>query len=419
MMSSEADVTTTSRLSTLDALRGVAVMGILLMNIFSFSMPSTATLNPRAYGANTALDYGVWAFNFVLIDNKMRALFSMLFGASMLLFIASADAAGKDGMALHLRRMAWLFVFGCLHFALVWDGDILTLYACAGCIATLWHWQEPRTLIKICVGLTLAGFLLWGSIFAEIVKVESAAHGPRTTVQQVEAAQQSRSVLGEPEGTNIDEELELFKSSYGAILYDRVSENWTRPFTQFFTYVFETLGLMALGMTLLRNGFLRGDWSRTHIWRLVLWSYGIGLSGMGGLLLWAWSSGFDAITTSAIVLFWSIPFRIPVMLGHAGLIILAVKAAPESRIVARIEAVGKMAFTNYLGTSIIITPIFYGYGLGLYGEVFRWETYAFVLPVWALMLLWSELWLAHFRHGPLEWLWRCLTRWDWVAMRRG
>ncbi len=418
-MRSDQALRASSRLNTLDALRGVAVMGILLMNIFSFSMPSAATLNPLAYGGDTALDQGVWAFNFIFVDNKMRALFSLLFGASMRLFITSADVAGKDGMALHLRRMAWLFVFGCLHFALVWDGDILTMYALAGGIATLWHWQEPRALIKICIGFSVAAFILWGSIFGEIVKLEGSAHAPRASAALVEAAQKSRSVLGEPGADAVDDDLTLFKSSYGEILSERVTENWNRPFTQFLTYGFETLGLMALGMALLGNGFLRGAWPRPRMWRLVRWSYGIGLTGMGGLWLWAWESGYATIGTAAVVLFWSIPFRIPVMLGHAGLIILAVTAAPGRRLTRRIEAVGQTAFTNYLGTSLIMTPIFYGYGLSLYGEVFRWETYAFVIPAWALMLIWSQPWLVHFRHGPLEWLWRCLTQWEWVPLRRG
>jgi uncharacterized protein len=408
-----------SRYATLDGLRGAAVMGILLMNIFGFSMPSAAYFNPRAYGAETALDFGIWSANFILIDSKMRALFSMLFGASMMLFIDRVEASGGDAMVLHLRRMLWLFVFGLLHFALVWDGDILTLYAVIGCIAFFWHWFEPREMIKLAMGFTLAATLLWGNVFVTFNRADAEGSAFGASAEAVEAAAINRAALGEPDSDDIEAELDQFKSSYAEIVTARAWGDWGRPFRQMVSYGFETLGLMALGMALFKFGFLTGGWSSQQIWRLIRWGYGIGLTGMAGLWMWCWSSGFDVMVTASAVMLWSVPFRIPIMLGHAGLILLLLTRFKEAKLVGRIEAVGQTAFTNYIGTSLVLTPIFYGHGLGLFGEVFRWEAALMVLPAWGLMLLWSQPWLARFHHGPLEWLWRCLTRQEWVPLRRG
>ena len=414
-----APQTDTSRLRTLDALRGVAVMGILLMNIFSFAMPSAAYFNPRAYRADNVIDYAVWSFNFILIDSKMRALFSLLFGASMLLFIERADASGLDSIKLHVRRMGWLFLFGALHYAFLWDGDILTLYAAVGVIAFLWHWLEPRELIKLSIGLTLASFLLWTSVLYSFHKADAAGLASRASVEAVEARQTNLASLGEPNSSAIDDELDLFKSGYREIVTARVFTDWAKPFRQIVSYGFETLGLIFLGMALLKNGFLRGEWSNLAYWRVVGWGYGVGVGGMSILWLIIWRSGFDVMTTGGAVLLWSLPFRIPIMLGHAALILITLRLLQGSLVAQRIEAVGKTAFSNYILMSLILAPIFYGYGLGLFGELFRWEAYFLVIPIWAVMLLWSKPWMAQFRHGPLEWLWRSLTRQEWVPMRRG
>jgi uncharacterized protein len=410
--------THSDRLNTLDGLRGVAVMGILLMNIFSFAMPSAAYFNPRAYGADSLIDDAVWSFNFILIDGKMRALFSLLFGASMLLFIERADASGQDSIKLHLRRMAWLFLFGALHYALLWDGDILTLYAAVGVVAFLWHWLEPRELIKLSIGLTVASFLLWASVLYSFHKADAAGLAPRASVEAVEARQTNLASLGEPDSSAIDEELDLFKSGYGEIVEARAVTDWTKPFRQIVSFGFETMGLILLGMALLKNGFLRGEWPDEALWRVILWGYGIGISGMSVLWLISWRSGFDVMVTGGAVLLWSILFRIPIMLGHAGLILFMLRSFKGTAATKRIEAVGKTAFSNYILMSLILGPIFYGYGLGLFGELFRWEVYLLVIPIWGVMLLWSKPWMTRFRHGP-EWIWRCLTRWEWVPMRRG
>ena len=121
-----------ARVATLDVIRGVAVMGILIMNIVAFAMPEAAYMNPASFGSHGAVDYGVWAVNFVLVDGKMRGLFSFLFGASMLLVIERAEAKGENPLRVHYARMFWLLLFGLAHLYLLWWGDILAHYALVG-----------------------------------------------------------------------------------------------------------------------------------------------------------------------------------------------------------------------------------------------------------------------------------------------
>ena len=124
-----------ARLHALDLIRGIAVLGILLMNIVSFALPAAAYMNPHAFGHRGPIDDVVWAVDFVLVDGKMRGLFSLLFGASMLLVVERAEAKGESGTRVHLSRMAWLLVFGMAHLLLLWPGDILQHYALVGVVA--------------------------------------------------------------------------------------------------------------------------------------------------------------------------------------------------------------------------------------------------------------------------------------------
>ena len=140
-------VTDTARIATLDIVRGVAVMGILAMNIVDFAMPTQAYMNPAAYGTHSTADLAAWIFAFIFIDGKMRGLFSLLFGASMLLVIEGAEAKGENATAIHYRRMLWLGAIGLLHYYLIWHGDILFCYAVAGMVASFFYQKSPQSLI--------------------------------------------------------------------------------------------------------------------------------------------------------------------------------------------------------------------------------------------------------------------------------
>lgn len=407
------------RYLTLDAMRGIAVMGILLMNIVMFAMPSQAYINPRAWGGGAPLDLGIWFANLVLVDGKMRGLFTLLFGASTMLVIDRAEARQQNSITAHYSRMAWLLLFGLIHYYLVWSGDILILYAICGMIIYMFHHNSARWL-RAGAMLTIAiNFLVWAIFALSFIHAKTAAGQPEATAAAIRSYQDMLVALGEPGSWAISQELQAYAGSYADILAFRTGpSNIYGPLTMTMLYGFETIGLMMLGMSLYRNGFLTGEWTSARYAAMALRCYLAGLPAMIALGWWCRSSGFDAVTTFNAVLVWSTPFRIVLTLGHAAFALWLIQRFRGSGAVTRIAATGRAAFTNYLGTSLVMTTIFYGYGLGLYGQVSRAGIYLAVLGGWAAMLLWSKPWLDRFAYGPFEWLWRSLARGERQPMRK-
>lgn len=396
------------RLVTLDALRGFAVMGILAMNIVAFAMPEAAYISPKAYGGETPADLAGWAIGFILFDGKMRGLFSILFGASMLLIVERARASGQDATAVHYRRMAWLAVFGFAHYLFVWWGDILFLYACIGCIAFAFRDWEARRLIRWAVGLFALGTLLMTLLFGAQLVLAQAVDDPGASAAMAAAG---RDVIAGYAGLGdaVDAELALYRGGYLPILAERLGHADT-PLLMVLMSALETLPLMMIGMALLRSGFLAGHWESAAYRRTALRWLPPGLL-LTVLLAWVqWRGGFDYLLSLNIFLAWAQPARLMMTIGYAALLVLLIRRHAASGWIARVAATGQAAFSNYIGTSLVMTSLFYGYGLGLFGAVGRLPLYLFVIGASALMLLWSKPWLARFRYGPLEWLWRSLAR---------
>lgn len=405
------------RIGTLDTIRGVAVMGILIMNIMAFAMPEAAYTNPAAYGGHSGIDLAVWAFNFIFIDGKMRGLFSFLFGASMLLVIERATAKGESPAKVHFSRMFWLFLFGEAHLILLWWGDILNHYALVGCIAWFFRKLPPYKLVPIAIILIALEILLVSGVPMDVHSTDIAMQAPHPTAAVIKRYNDFQHDFGVPSASVIRDDLALHRGPYAALLASEVKDA-VRSTTNGFLFVgLETLGYMLLGMACLKSGMLTGAWERARYRRWVAIGFGVGIPASTALAIYIAASGFTvfAVALGAIAL----PTLIrPLMIvAWASLIILL--ARPGSALTARIAAAGRMAFSNYLGTTIICTTLFYGYGFGLYGHLSRAELYLVVFAVWALMLLWSKPWLEHFRYGPFEWLWRSLARLRFQPMRGG
>lgn len=396
------------RLASLDVVRGVAVLGILLLNIVSFAMPEAAYSNPRAYGGWHGADLAAYLINFVLFDGKMRGLFSFLFGASMLLVIDRAEAGERSAARVHFARMAWLLVFGLAHLWLVWRGDILAHYALVGMVA--FSLRGMRTERMVALGITL--MLVSAVVFATIpAMVLSALQPPANAAQAAEQARMLADLnggLGIPPAAEIARELAVYRGGYPGILADRFGEYALSPLALLALFGPETLALMLFGMAGLRSGMLRGEWSpaRYRRWLLVCW--GIALPASIALAAWLVIEQFSLLSIALGSLTLTAPLRPPMIAGWACLILLL--ARPGGALTTRLAAAGRMAFTNYLATSLICTTLFYGYGLGWFGWLSRWQLYPVVALLWAAMLVWSPAWLARFRFGPLEWLWRSLAR---------
>lgn len=390
---------------TLDALRGVAVMGILLINIIAFALPDAAAYNPKAAGLRTSADLWAWAVDFVLIEGKMRALFSFLFGASMLLVIERAEAEGRGGSGVHLARMAVLLVIGLLHFVLLWQGDILHHYALVGIVALLFVRASTSTIVRaavLCFALTAS---LYAVTALGITALRHDAHRSGAPVDVVRSWQAIEAQFGATSTAKPALQLRSYSDQVAA----RVTEGSADAVQILMFTGVETLGLMLLGMWGLRSGFVTGAWPRERYRRWAIVSYAIGLPPLIVLAAVTWRSNFEPVTVFASGYAGSAPFRPVVMLGHAATMLYVLKGKRDW-LAQRIEAAGRAAFSNYLGTTVLMTTLFNGYGLGLFGALSRLQAYAVVPVVWGLMLLWSKPWLDRYRYGPAEWLWRSLAR---------
>jgi uncharacterized protein len=408
--------TQADRIGTLDTVRGVAVLGILLMNIVGFAMPDAAYMNPKAYGGHEGIDLAAYLVNFVLFDGKMRGLFSFLFGASMLLVIDRATAKGESPARVHFARMGWLFVFGIAHLLLVWWGDILNQYAVIGAIAYAFRNSSVKTLLT--AGALLIGLecVILAAMPLGVIAMQAGIHdaNPARAAENAQTLRAFIDTMGVPSPGHIAKEVALHRGSWGGLVADRWSELGHSLSAIWFVGA-ETLGYMLFGMAGLRSGMLIGAWPRPRYRRWLLVGFGIGIPGYALLGWWLVSRDFELVVVVSAVMALAAPLRTPMIVGWACLILLL--ARPRGALTERLAAAGRMAFTNYLVTSIVLTTVFYGYGLGWYGSVSRAGLYLVVAAMWAGMLLWSTAWLASFRYGPFEWLWRSLARFEFQPMR--
>jgi uncharacterized protein len=214
------------------------------------------------------------------------------------------------------------------------------------------------------------------------------------------------------------QDIAVYQGSYADILAARFSESTTLLRQLIMTGATETFALILIGMALYRRGFFNGavDPARLRRWGWGLLLPGLALSAAAGL--WPWATGFEY--TKTMLVFNGLG-EVPQLMSAFGFLFLLIvfsPAAVRGALGQRLVAAGRMAFSNYLGTSVLMMPIFHGWGLGLFGEVGRVEMFAIVLVVWVLMLAWSKPWLNRFNYGPLEWLWRCLTYGRMFPLRR-
>ncbi len=389
---------------TLDTVRGVAVLGILLLNIIGFAMPMPAYFNPAAYGGAEGIDLAAWLGNFVLFDGKMRGLFSFLFGASTLLVIERATAKGESAAMVHYARMIWLLVFGLIHLWAIWFGDILSHYALIGMIAFFFRNARVKTLLIVGCILLVPQFIVTAIIPLIVAMAELTPAQP----EMAKAVEGLNEAFGQPSSAWLTKEVALYRGDWWSIAVDRFKETQWLPLGGLIQYGWETLAYMLFGMAAYRSGMLTGQWERRRYWRWVAIGFGIGIPAYATLALWMIRSDFGLfeVTSAAMVL--TTPIRPLMIMGWASLIVLLMH--PGGFLTERLAAAGRMAFTNYLMTSVICTTVFYGYGLGFYGALSRAEVYLVVFAVWALILLWSKPWLERFAYGPLEWVWRSLSR---------
>jgi uncharacterized protein len=412
-----APIAADERVVSLDFIRGIAVLGILLANITAFAHPVLAYYWPGALpGGGSAEDEAIWLFQFVAVDGKFRGLFTLLFGAGLCLFIDRAKAHGQ-GAGLQVRRLFWLLLFGLAHFVLLFVGDILFSYALAGLIALPMLGWAARTQL----GVGLSWYILASLALAALLGAEAALEGSPAirdqpgTAEQWQALQQAeRSQIAEAEAAR-----QVYsQDSFADVVRYRLVEQGGMLGDAIFIVLIETVPLLLIGMGLYRLGLFAGAFDQRRVRR---WSWmGLIGGGLASLALgwWTVAAGFPFYLTQFTFNGASALPRLPMILGLAGLLVLATPTAARSRAGRRVVAAGRMAFSNYIGTSVLMMLVFQGWAGGLFGQLARAELLGFVVLGWLLMLAWSQPWLARFRYGPLEWLWRCLTYGRLFPIRR-
>ena len=353
------------RITNLDTVRGIATLGILVMNAVSFGLPGPAYFNVDYAGSDTWLDRIVGIAGEIFVDQKTMALFSMLFGAGIVVFADRAAAKGRRPVRLSLWRNLLLLLIGLIHMA-VWDGDVLTLYAICAPFLLLLRKRSARTL-----------FLVGGAciaISALTMVITQLAIDPETD-------------LGD---YWLDENASMSDAVGIAFIVD---------------FAMRALGAMLIGVGLFRAEIIQGQRPAAFYRRMARVSLGVGLPlSILGVVIHAandWSG--DVALIGAVP---NILATVPLALGYIAGISLWNQRA-ETRLHERFRAVGRMALTNYL-TQTIFGVLILTEWIGI-GELGRAEIFVFVLAVWAVQLAWSEPWLAHFRFGPFEWLWRVAT----------
>jgi len=394
------------RIVSLDVLRGVAIMGILVMNVQSFSMIEAAYLNPTAYGDLTGLNRLVWMLSHLLADLKFISIFSMLFGAGVVLFSNRLEARGIAPAGLHYRRVFWLLVIGLAHGFLLWYGDILAVYGLVALVAYLFRRVRPTVLavVGVIVLAVSSGLYALGGASVQYMPPE---------------ALEGFALFWQPTAETMATELAAYRGPWIEQMPQRGAAMITSLTVVFlFNHVWRVGGMMLLGMALFKWGVLSAERSRRFYAILAALGLAVGLPlialGIERRFAAGWSIEYGFFQ-GAHYNYWGSVF---VALGYVALVMLAVKDRVLGWLGRAFAAAGRMAFTNYLLQTLIMTTIFYGHGLGLFGRVERSHQILMVFAVWIFQLWFSTFWLARFRFGPAEWLWRTLTYMKPQPMRR-
>ena len=367
------------------------------MNMGGFSMPSAAYMDPTAWGELSGLNLGAWVTTHLFADLKFMAIFSMLFGAGLVLMSNRRSARGEKTAGLHLRRMFWLLVFGLLHAHLLWPGDVLVWYALCGTGLFAFRKVEPRTLISLALVSWSIGSLIL------IAGALSFQYWPPE-----EAAQFIADLKPHPEV--LLAEVNHYRGGWLEQMHVRLPSAIESETTIFASWaIWRVSGLMLLGMALFKLGILTGR-AESRTYRRMIGAglmVGLPLIGLGiqRNFAAAWAAP-DFLFINSLLNYWG---SIPVALGWVGVVMLTLKSGLALDITSRLSAVGRLAFTNYILQTVICTTIFYGHGLGLFGSIDRSGQLLVVFAVWGFQLWLSPLWLRSFRFGPLEWLWRSLV----------
>lgn len=387
-----------ARHASIDILRGVAVLGMVFMTIQSFAMPMAAYLNPTVYESLSGNDLYVWIFSHVFVDKKFEAIFVMLFGASMVMISQKARREHLRSSDLQNRRFVYLGIIGILHAYLLWYGDVLLALAITGLLMFVFRRKKSSTQIR--AGII---FLIIGSAISLII-------GYTVPVWEPGEYETNRTEIWQPTSTDVAEEIDFYTGPYERQILYRAPQAFNRQTSQFvFQSFWKYAGMMLIGMALYRRKAFKAKQSSRFYLKMIGYGIGLGLPlvAVGTMLHfnYEWDFRMSYFFFSQLNYWGSILMAI----GYIGVIMLFCKPSTRSFLARRLSDVGRMALSNYLLISLVCSFIFYGQGLALFGDVDRSLQAVFVLGICVLVIALSAVWLAYFKFGPFEWLWRTLT----------
>lgn len=382
------------RLNNIDVIRGVALLGILLMNIQAFSMIFAAYSNPTSFGDLTGSNFTVYYLSHIFADQKFMSIFSILFGVGIVLMADNIERKGGNPGKVHYKRMFILAIFGLMHAYLLWFGDILFPYAIAGMIA----YTARKKSVKF---LLITAFCLIGlCAFVMLLAGLSLPYWPAEEMQKMQVMwAPTQELIAKDSLANLGSWLE--QTEQRNFMASKMQSN-------ILFYLPRIIGLMMVGMALFKLDFFGKRFSNKTLLSngLVVFVISLVLIIYGNQQNFASSWGIEAMFTGIQFNFWG-----SILMANSYMCFLVVfcRSNVLSSLKKALANVGRMALSNYLSHTLICGFIFYGWGLGYYGSFDRVDMLLVVLAVWVFQLVFSSFWMSRFQFGPFEWLWRTLT----------
>lgn len=410
------------RINAIDTIRGVSVCGILLMNITGFGLFGSYE-DPTVAGGATGWNLNVWWINAIFFEGTMRGMFSVLFGAGILLFTSRlTNEPSTNVIDLYFRRLMWLIVFGVIHcYILLWTGEILYTYGLMGMLAfSFRHLSPTKLIIGTVVFLSLATLWNANDYLNNKKKYDDYTAANTKKSQSVTLTKQDSTAISswedvvkerKPNQEKIDKEnAEMHKDYSSIVMYTVPAHQFMQTMFVYRLGAFDTLAMMLLGMAFLKLGVLQASRSFRFYTLMAIIGYGIGITVNYFETTHILTNQFSVISFDESSVTYHIG-RVGNMCGHIAIIMLFIKSTWLPFLQRSLAAVGQMALTNYMSQSLICNFIFLGYGLSKFGELQRYELYYVVFGIWIFQLIISPIWLSYFRFGPMEWIWRSLTYW--------
>ena len=420
------------RIRVIDVTRGAAVLGIFVINVQDMAFPESLAFYLHRDSPGPELNKYIGLFFEIFFYGKMLGLFSVLFGVSSVLIMErlATQRGGPYPARFYFSRLFWLAMFGLLNaYVLLWWGDVLFKYALIGVLLFPLRMVPVRSLLVVLfVGFTLltaqsvVGYVEVAALQERVADIrDKKLQGQALTVEEERLVGEWQEIQSElrPDYSFIDEEVQVKTGSY-LELFKYNSERAFEEQTVIFVSE-ELLGLilyMMLGVVLFRLGIFAGAGCQPYGCLVVAFvGLGVGVFVHAWLNIGLYEARLDPVSLRYYEMFFELG-RLPFVLGYIFLIIYAFRMSFLKSVGDCLAAVGRMALTNYLLHSIIGALVFYGFGLMQFNQLSRLELVIVIALVWILQIIGSVFWMARFRYGPVEWLWRSLTYGAILSIRK-